>query len=377
VGQINKVHKGTPQHYWRENWKREIEGAYLYQKLSELTNEPGLRQALSGMADQERDHAALWARYVRQLEPTAYNPRPDFRIQLVLWLARLLGPQAVLGFLLSDEIMDISTYTRQAQDLGYKATYQLVLTDETSHARALDALRKDKLASKAEPWHRNANASEWVRDVVYGFNDGLTANFGLVMGMIGASVDNKVVLLTGFAGLLADALSMAASGFLAAKSEQEVHEHHLALEEAELNLMPLEERDELTRFYMNKGLTHPEAEAVADRLIQNPAEALAQLARDELGMEPETSVTPLREGITTGVATALGAVIPILPFIFFSKTVAVGTGITISMAAHFLVGASRAIFTGRPALRSGFEMFAVGMGVALLTFVAGLLIGVR
>ncbi len=363
--------------YWIENWKREIEGAYLYGKLAELTPDGDLHTALAVMADQERDHAALWAQHIREVEPQVRNPSPDLRIRMVLWIARLLGSEAVLGFLMSDEVSDIASYSQQAQTLGDEGSYRTVLTDETTHARALDALRKKKLASRAEPWHRNANASGWLRDVVYGFNDGLTANFGLVMGMVGASVDSKVVLLTGFAGLLADALSMASSGFLAAKSEQEVQQHHLALEQAELTLMPHEEREELVRQYVNKGLTREEAESVADRLMKNPEVALSQLARDELGLEADSDVSPLREGVTTGIATTLGAFIPILPFMFLPKTSAVWTGIAISMAAHFLVGASRAIFTGRPALRSGLEMFAVGMGIALLTFVLGLLIGVR
>jgi VIT1/CCC1 family predicted Fe2+/Mn2+ transporter len=213
--------------------------------------------------------------------------------------------------------------------------------------------------------------------VVYGFNDGLTANFGLVMGVLGAQVDNQVLLLAGFAGLLADALSMAASGFLAARSEQEVRQYHLALEQAELRLMPEEERRELATYFEQKGLTSQEAAVVAERVMQQPQTALTELAREELGIDPAASASPWQEGIVTGIATGLGAVIPIVPFLFLSGAVTVWTGIVISMAAHFLVGASRAIFTGRPAIRSGLEMFLVGMGVALVTYVLGQLLRVR
>jgi vacuolar iron transporter family protein len=138
-----------------------------------------------------------------------------------------------------------------------------VLHDETAHARRLVALRNPEAGAHSEPWHRGANASGILRDMIYGFNDGLTANFGLVMGVIGASVSNRVILLAGYAGLLADALSMAASEFLASRSQEEVRQYHLALENAELELMPEEEQEELMRHFMTKGLTRAEAQPVA------------------------------------------------------------------------------------------------------------------
>lgn len=362
---------------WKENWKREIEGAYLYRKLAEAARTSNVEKALLQMADQEEQHAAIWAENVRSHDDRARIPRPDLRIHLTILLARWLGAEAVLGLLVNDEVSDIATYSDQANSLGHEDIYQRVLADETAHARALTALEKPESVDKTEPWHRGASASGWVRNMVYGFNDGLTANFGLVMGVIGANVNPNVVILTGFAGLLADALSMAASGFLAARSEQEVREHHLALERAELRLMPQEEREELIYFFTQKGLTREEARTVADRLMQKPEVALTQLAREELGIDPEAPESPLREGIVTGAATGLGAIIPILPFLFLSGASAIWSGVIVSMLAHFLVGASRSIFTGRPALRSGAEMFVVGMGVALVTYLLGLLLGVR
>lgn len=140
--------------------------------------------------------------------------------------------------------------------------------------------------------------------------------------------------------------------------------------------MPKEEREELAAYYEQQGLNRAEALTVAERLMQNTEVALTQLAREELGIDPAAPSSPLREGAVTGIATGLGALIPIVPFFLLPTAVAVWTGVMVSMLAHFLVGASRAIFTGRPALRSGFEMFAVGMGVAVVTFVLGKLLGV-
>ena len=361
--------------YWRANWQREIEGAFLYRELARLARTPEIRDALAEMGKQEEHHAEVWAERSRQADPQAVTPGIDLRIRLTLLLGRWLGAEAVIPLLINDEVSDIASYTEQAMTLGDKPTYQKVLLDETTHARTLTSLREPARARGPEPWHRGASASGFVRDMVYGFNDGLTANFGLVMGVIGASVSNQVLLLAGFAGLTADALSMAASGYLASRSEEEVRQYHLTLERAELELMPQEEREELVYFFTAKGLTRAEASTVADRLMQNPEAALTALARDELGIDPEAPVNPLREGIITGISTGLGAIIPLIPFMIITGPAAIWTGVGISMLAHFLVGASRAIFTGRPAIRSGVEMFAVGMGVALVTFMLGLLIG--
>jgi VIT1/CCC1 family predicted Fe2+/Mn2+ transporter/rubrerythrin len=362
---------------WFQNWQREVEGVYLYRTLARLARTDELRSALEQMAAAEERHAALWSQMIREVDQRARAPRIDLRIRLVALIARLFGVESVMGLLLNDEVSDISTYAAQARRLGYQDAYRQVLTDETAHARAIQVLRRSGNDGSSEPWHRGASAGGLLRNMVYGFNDGLTANFGLVMGVVGANVNPHFILLTGFAGLLADALSMAASGFLAARSELEVRQHHLALEEAELRLLPKEEKEELVGIYASKGLTRQEASIVAERLLANPEEALTQLAREELGIDPDASENPLREGLITGIATGLGAVIPILPFLFLGGAAAIWIGVFISMLAHFLVGASRAVFTGRPALRSGFDMFVVGMGVAIVTYVLGLLVGVK
>jgi|GEM_PF-831911 len=302
---------------WRANWQREIEGAYLYRQLADLARTPDMKTALAEMAAQEEEHAALWADRIQIAEPDSKAPRPDLRIRMTAWIARWLGPKAVLGLLINDEASDITTYANQADRFDDDETYERVLNDEAAHARSLFDLRHpESTEDTVEPWHQGVKAGGWLRNIVYGFNDGLTANFGLVMGVLGASVSDKTVLLAGFAGLLADALSMAASGYLAARSEQQVREHHLALERAELRFMPEEERQELARAFEQKGLTADEAANAASRLMQDPRRALTELAREELGIDPEAEESPLQEGIVTGIATGLGAVIPILPFLW-------------------------------------------------------------
>jgi vacuolar iron transporter family protein len=363
--------------FWRANWQREIEGAYLYGKLAETARTPRVRSAMVQMAGDERRHATVWGERLKAEGIRVQTPTPDLRIHLIAGLGRLFGAEAVLGLLINDEVGDITAYMNQAQSASNLESYRQVIGDETNHARALQALRSPGQPPRAEPWHASAGVGGWLREVVYGFNDGLTANFGLVMGVVGAAVHNNVILLAGFAGLLADALSMAASGYLASKSESEVSQHHLSLERAELALMPEEERQELIGFYRAKGLSQIEATTVADRLMEKPEAALHELAREELNIDAAGAPNALMEGVVTGIATGIGAIIPLIPFMLFSGAVAVWTAVVISMVAHFLVGASRAIFTGRPAIRSGLEMFLVGMGVALFTYLLGKALGVR
>ncbi len=358
-----------------DNWRRETASATLYRRLMAYARSARVRDGLAHMAEQEDGHAELWAARLRQM---GVEPKPagmDLRDRIILWLAPPIGAEGLLRLLVRDEVNDISIYVHQAASSGDHETFSQALKDETAHALFLRGLHHPEAEDEAEPWHQGVDASNWLRSVVYGFNDGLTANFGLVMGVVGANISAHLVLLTGFAGLLADALSMASSAFLASRSEEEVRQHHLAIERAELTYMPEQERDELRQIYINKGLSEAEAGLVADALMKRPEAALAQLAADELGISIGSSQTPLQEGVLTGISTALGAVLPILPFVFLTGSSAIWTGIVISMLAHFAVGASRAIFTGRPALRSGIEMFVVGMGVAVATYVIGRLFG--
>jgi VIT1/CCC1 family predicted Fe2+/Mn2+ transporter/rubrerythrin len=359
-----------------DNWRREVESADLYRRLLPYARTDRVRNGLADMAEQEDRHAEVWGAKLKELGFETTRSGPDLRVHMIIWLSRLLGADSLLSLLVRDEVNDISIYVRQAAGSDDDETFAQVLKDETSHARFLRTLHRPDKEEDVEPWHQGVDASGWLRSVVYGFNDGLTANFGLVMGVVGANITAQLVLLTGLAGLLADALSMASSAFLAGRSEQEVRDHHLRLERAEIIYMPEQEREELKQIYIGKGLSEDEADQVAGALMKRPDAALAQLAADELGLDVESSQTPLQEGLVTGMATGFGAVIPIIPFIFLSGSSAIWTGIGISMVAHFAVGASRAIFTGRPALRSGFEMFLVGMGVAAATFVIGHIFGV-
>jgi vacuolar iron transporter family protein len=244
----------------------------------------------------------------------------------------------------------------------------LVLARESAeHATTLG-----EIAGKGgEPWHKTESGG-FLRNVVYGFNDGLTANFGLVAGVIGAGIVNQheTVVVAGVAGLIADALSMGSSGYLASKSEREVYEYEISMEKTEVELMPEIERDELAIIYEAKGMDRSSAHTLATQMMADPEQMLKEQVQEELKIG-EFSMSPLREGWVTGLATAFGAAIPVFPFLIWQGSTAIAVSFTISMLSHFVVGAARSVFTGRSVFRSGFDMFVVGVGVAVVGYFVG------
>jgi len=240
-----------------------------------------------------------------------------------------------------------------------------IASESATHARELS----ESIGREGEPWHGAAGGG-YLRSIVYGFNDGLTANFGLVAGVIGADVAPHIVIVTGVAGALADALSMGASGYLAAKSQSEVTERQVALERDEIRLMPDLEEEELALIYEAKGLAPARAKETAHAMMRDPERALETKVQEELGIQ-QPLVSPLGDGVVTGTATAFGALIPLAPFLIVEAASAMWLSLTVSMLAHFGVGAARSVFTGRGLWASGRDMFLVGFGVAAIGYVIG------
>jgi VIT1/CCC1 family predicted Fe2+/Mn2+ transporter len=181
---------------------------------------------------------------------------------------------------------------------------------------------------------------------------------------------SHTVLVAGLAGMVADALSMGSSGYLAAKSEREVFEHEIAMEREEIRLMPELEREELSLIYQAKGIPAGQAGELATAVMADPEKALNEKVREELKIGPATS-TPMREAWVTGVATAFGAFIPVAPLVLSRSPWAIWTSFGVAMVSHFGVGAARSFFTGRGVVRSGLDMFVVGLGVAVLGYFVG------
>lgn len=353
-----------------EHWQDEGESAYLYKILAEGDPDPRRKNLFLKLAEVELRHQQAFAKLLAEQGVSVGEFRPSWRARLLGWMAQHGGTRTVLRLRIVDEASEVKNYLREKSSQSSSQIAQIsqqVARDEAIHAETLMKI----VGSGGEPWHRMESGG-FLRNVVYGFNDGLTANFGLVMGVLGAQV-HEFIVLSGLAGLVADALSMGSSGYLAAKSEQEVYAHEIELEREELQLMPEVEAEELALLYEAKGMPPEAARQAATQVMANPQIALQEKAREELGIAPELE-SPIREGLLTGTATAFGALIPVLPFFFGSGPIEIGVSFTISMLSHFAVGAARSLFTGRGALRSGLDMFLVGLGVAIVGYFVGMFI---
>ena len=357
-------------HTWLHHYQDESDAAFLYSVLASVEPDPRKQATYQKLAGVERRHTELWAKLLSEHgRPTPTDGAPPTRkTRVMAWLGRRLGPAYLLPLLLREEGREVKGYIDLHRDSSGEAARAVSLTlakESAEHAGTLAGLS----GGSAEPWHQTASGG-FLRNVVYGFNDGLTANFGLVAGVIGASVAPHVVLISGVAGMIADALSMGSSGYLAAKSEQEVYAHEIAMEREEIRLMPEVEVEELALVYEAKGIEADRARQMAAQVMRDPARALEESVREELKIG-EARSTPLKEGWVTGVATAVGALIPVAPFFVLSGWAAVWTAFGIAMASHFAVGAARSFFTGRGVFRSGIDMFVVGVGVAGVGYLVG------
>jgi VIT1/CCC1 family predicted Fe2+/Mn2+ transporter len=358
-------------HAFEHHWQDEADAAFLYRALASVEPDPKKQNVYTRLAAVEDRHVEIWAKLLTELGHPPRPFRPTARARLLAWLGRRFGPGFLLPHLLREEGREVKGYLdlHQRTPTGAPGGGEALLLarESAEHASELAGIS----GKSAEPWHRMESGG-FLRNVVYGFNDGLTANFGLVAGVIGATAvaQHQAIVVAGVAGLIADALSMGSSGYLAAKSEAEVYAHEIAMERDEIALMPEVERDELALIYEAKGMEAESAMALATQVMADPQRMLDEQVQEELGIS-DPHMSPLREGWVTGLATAFGAVIPVFPFFVLTGTSAVVLAFVLSMASHFLVGAARSVFTGRGLLRSGLDMFVVGLGVALVGYFVG------
>src|SRR5881394_2287659 len=357
-------------HNWLHHWQDEGDAAFLYGVLASKESDRKKREVYEKLAGVEERHTQIWAKLLGDhghAVPAA-GPTPSVHARVMAWLGRRFGPGYLLPLLLREEGREVKGYfdLHRASRADDARAVSLTLAKESAqHAETLASLA----GRSAEPWHRTESGG-FLRNVVYGFNDGLTANFGLVAGVIGAEVAPHVILVSGLAGMIADALSMGASGYLAAKSEQEVYAHEIAMEKEEIRIMPEVEEEELALVYQTKGIEAGIARKMAAELMRDSQRALDEQVREELKIG-EAHATPFKEGWLTGASTAVGAFIPVAPFLIFSGRTAAWIAFAIAMLSHFAVGAARSFFTGRGVIRSGVDMFVIGMGVAAVGYLVG------
>jgi vacuolar iron transporter family protein len=358
---------------FRELWVDELGGAALYRALADHADERR-RPIFLALAEAEERHAAHWAERLREGGVTDLTPpRLPFRVRVLRRLAKWLGTETVLPIVLRAEAADADRYRDVA------AAPAVMAAQEAMHGKVVAAMRGGDSAggriAASEGRHR-AGIGGTLRAAVFGVNDGLVSNFSLVMGVAGGTSNKSIVLLAGVAGLVAGAFSMASGEWVSVRSQRELYENELRIEEQELSAFPEEEREELELIYQAKGIDPEEAKALVDNIMQRPDVALDTLAREELGFDPGTLASPWVAAGSSFAAFAAGAFLPVVPFFIGSGVAAAVTSALLSVLALFGVGAAISVFTGRHAGRSGLRMAAIGAVVATATFLVGKVVGV-
>jgi VIT1/CCC1 family predicted Fe2+/Mn2+ transporter len=362
---------------WRGNRQREIDSATLYEALAKAESTTAVAEVYRRLAATERKHATFWEARLRDAGLPVPGSSPSARARILRWLARRFGPGLVLPILIDAEAGDTTGYSEQPESAG-----TALPTQERSHGRVLRTIRdtgggmEGSWLARFEGRHRAVGGNA-LRAAVLGANDGLVSNLSLVMGVAGAELSGRGILVTGLAGLLGGAGSMALGEWLSVQSSRELFQRQLAIEREELETAPEEEAEELALIYQAKGIKAEQARELAQRVIASPETALDTLAREELAIDlAELGGSAWVAAITSFLLFAFGAIVPVLPFMFLDGKTAVATSIGASAVALLGIGAAITLMTGRNVWFSAARMLAFGLGAAGLTFILGRIIGV-
>ena len=336
------------------NWHEEKQAAYLYHVVAEVeagTPRVALFVELAGEAEKQ---AAIWARLAREAgQPAPAQYAPDTRTRVVAALVRRFGARPLRTVLSAMKVRGMSLYTHAMHGHSSQAP-----------------------GSEMGKRHRGMGSGGNLRAAVFGVNDGLISNASLIMGIAGATSGNALLLLSGAAGLIAGAFSMAAGEYVSVRSQREMFEYQIGLEKEELDHYPEEEAEELALIYQARGLPRDDAVRLATQLTADPARALDTLAREELGLNPDDLGSPWGAALYSFSAFAMGASIPLLPFLFASGARSMPIAIALTAVALFAVGAILSLFTGRNAWWSGARMLSIGAAAGAVTYLIGKVLGV-
>ena len=361
-----------------ENWQDEVDSASEYRAMEASEPDPRLAKVYANLAAMEEGHIGFWEDRLRRAGAAVPSRRASWRSRVLSAIARRFGPDLVLATIAAKEAVDQNGYVRQPETAN-----TAMPVHERWHAKVLRELvsteprgLQGSFLGRLEGRHRSVGGNA-LRAAVLGANDGLCSNLSLVMGVAGAAVDSHGILVTGLAGLLAGAGSMALGEWVSVTSSRELAQREIRIEASELREDPEGEGEELRLIYEAKGLSPSEAQTMARRLLADRTTAIDALAREELGIDPKELGGSAGEAAATSfVLFAIGAVVPILPFLILRGPLAVATSAAVSALALFVLGAAITVFTGAPVWRSGGRQLALGLAAAGLTFGVGKLIGV-
>jgi VIT1/CCC1 family predicted Fe2+/Mn2+ transporter len=364
---------------WLDNLRDEREGARLYEGLAAIERDPARAREFAALGAGERRHAAVWERKLRGAGVDLPPERPTTRARLILSLARMFGTRSVMPLLLAAEARDAGKYQAQGGDAAALAP------EEEAHRERLSALgggeapapaaaARAKIARR-ERWHRGGGAGN-VRAAVFGVNDGLVSNLALVLGVAASGAAGDALLLTGLAGLLAGAFSMAVGEYTSVASQRDLLRRQIEIERREIADAPEEEAAELAEILEAKGLAADQAEAAAAEMIKHPETALDTLVREELGLDPdEQGGSPIGAALSSFVAFTAGAMVPLVPVLVLDGTAAAWGAAILGAVTLAGIGAFLGVLSGTGALRSGARMVGLASLAAGATMAVGHLVG--
>ncbi|MDA8362229.1 MAG: VIT1/CCC1 transporter family protein [Gammaproteobacteria bacterium] len=339
-----------------ESWNEEKQSSYLYRIMALAESDPVKSTLFENLARAAEAQAGIWEDRIRRsgaVLPLAYSP--SLRVRLVAVLIRYLGPRRLRPILAALKVRGMAVYSAATLAHGHPMP---VSVEDIGHR------------------HVGIGGGGKLRAAVFGVNDGLVSNTSLIMGVAGAGTGVKFILLSGVAGLLAGAFSMAAGEYISMRSQREMYEYQIGLEREELDEYPQEEAEELALIYNARGLALEEARHVAQEMIRDHDHAIDALAREELGLNPDDLGSACGAAASSFAAFALGSVIPLVPFMLKLGSRALPVAAVLVAVALFSVGALLSLFTGRRAWRSGLRMVLIGGTAAAATFLIGKLLGV-
>lgn len=222
------------------------------------------------------------------------------------------------------------------------------------------ALHKGGLSEKLH----QSFGGRYIKDIVYGANDGIITTFAVVSGVAGAALSIKTVLILGFANLIADGISMGASNYLGSKSEEHYYKREKEMESWEVEHLPEEEREEIRRIYARKGFAGEDLERAITIITSDRNRWVEVMMKEELGLTQEPKGQALKSGVVTFIAFALAGLMPLLSYLFVGSIGGINPfelSVTITGLSLFTVGAARTFVTKHAWWRAGAEMFIVGL----------------
>jgi vacuolar iron transporter family protein len=335
-----------------ESWQEEKQSSWLYRELAQCESDAKVAELFRALAAAADFQAEKWLAAAPGLSPPPFAP--SVRARITVALAKAFTPRRVRHMLAAMKVRGLSAYDVRRSLAGH------LMPTSVSDVGAR---------------HKGYGGGT-LRAAVFGINDGLVSNTSLIMGVAGAAASADFVLTSGVAGLLAGALSMAAGEYVSMRSQREMFEYQIGLERDELREYPEEEAEELALIYQARGMQLEEARRVSRELVKDEANALDALAREELGLNPDDLGSPWGAALSSFLAFAVGAVVPIVPFLFGLPLLrAVTIAAVVAACSLFGVGAALSLFTGRSAVAGGLRMVLIGGGAGVATWMIGWMLG--